>query len=148
MTNNIYLMSIYQNTNQSFNESDSIEPGDQTCVIDTPIGKLGLAICYDLRFPELFRKLIDQGAEVIAIPAAFTAVTGKAHWEILIRARAIENLAYVIAAGQGGYHVEGNETYGHSMIVDPWGTIQDQRGTRQWICDYNNKSRIPTTYPP
>jgi nitrilase len=114
-------------TDQSFNESDSIEPGNQTCVIETPIGKLGIAICYDLRFPELFRDLINQSAEIIAVPAAFTTVTGQAHWEILVRARAIENLAYIIAAGQGGYHVQGNETHGHSMIVDPWGSILDQR---------------------
>ena len=129
------------NSNQSYNESETIEPGDQTSVIDTPIGKLGLAICYDLRFPELFRRLIDQGAEIIAVPAAFTAVTGKAHWETLVRARAIENLVYVIAAGQGGYHVEGNETYGHSMIVDPWGTLKDQRerGTGYAIATVDRK---------
>ena len=112
---------------EQYNESDTIEPGDQVVVVDTPIGRLGLAVCYDLRFPELFRALVDRGAEVFSLPAAFTAVTGRAHWDILVRARAIENLAYVIAAAQGGFHIKGRETYGHSMIVDPWGTVLDER---------------------
>ena len=137
--------------NQSYHESATIEPGDHICVIDTPVGKLGLAICYDLRFPELFRRLMDQGAEIIAVPSAFTAVTGKAHWKTLVRARAIENLAYVIAAGQGGYHVEGNETYGHSMIVDPWGTLKDQceRGTGHAIAtiDLAYQQRTRQNFP-
>ncbi len=107
-------------------ESESIEPGEKTVVVDSPFGKLGIAVCYDLRFPELFRALLDQGMEVICIPAAFTAVTGVAHWEILLRARAIENLCYVVAAAQGGFHISGRETHGHSMIVDPWGNILDQ----------------------
>ena len=108
---------------EQYNESDTIEPGDRIVVIDTPVGRLGLAVCYDLRFPELFRAMVDQGAEVFSLPAAFTAVTGRAHWDILVRARAIENLAYVVAAAQGGFHIKGRETYGHSMIVDPWGTV-------------------------
>ena len=112
---------------ETFNESNTIEPGDSVTVIDSPVGKLGVAVCYDLRFPELFRAMIDKGAEVIALPAAFTAVTGRAHWEMLVRARAIENLAYVIAADQGGFHVKGRETHGHSMIVDPWGSVLDKR---------------------
>lgn len=114
-------------SNEHYNESQGIEPGNSVKVIDTPIGRLGLSVCYDLRFPELFRAMVDKGAEVIAIPAAFTAVTGRAHWETLVRARAIENLSYVIAAAQGGFHVKGRETYGHSMIVDPWGAILDSR---------------------
>lgn len=114
-------------SNEEFKESDSIEPGDRVVVIDSPIGKLGLAVCYDLRFPELFRAMMDRGAEVISLPAAFTAVTGRAHWDILVRSRAIENLAYVIAAAQGGFHVQGRETYGHSMVVNPWGTVLDER---------------------
>ncbi|CAN5277362.1 carbon-nitrogen hydrolase family protein [soil metagenome] len=104
-------------------ESHSIEAGLQTVIIDTPVGRLGLAICYDVRFPELFRILLSQGAELFALPAAFTAVTGQAHWEILIRARAIENLSFMLAAGQSGLHANGRETYGHSMIVDPWGQV-------------------------
>ncbi len=108
---------------ETYAESQTIEPGDQTTVVDTPFGKLGLAVCYDLRFPELFRRMVDEGVELIALPSAFTAITGQAHWEILVRARAVENLCYMVAAAQGGYHVNGRQTYGHSMIVDPWGSI-------------------------
>lgn len=108
-------------SDERYVESQCIEPGDQVCVADTPFGKLGLTVCYDLRFPELYRAMLDQGAEIITVPSAFTALTGKAHWDALIRARAIENLAFVVAAAQGGFHINGRETYGHSMIVDPWG---------------------------
>ncbi len=107
-------------------ESETIEAGDTAVVVDTPFGRLGLAVCYDLRFPELFRQMAAEGAEVIALPAAFTAITGRAHWETLVRARAIENLSYLIAAAQGGYHVNGRETFGDSMIVDPWGRVLDR----------------------
>lgn len=113
-------------TKEHYKESDQIEPGNQVVAVDTPFGKLGLAICYDLRFPELFRQLLDAGAEIFALPAAFTAITGKAHWEALVKSRAIENLSYVIAAAQGGYHVSGRETHGDSMVVDPWGSILDR----------------------
>lgn len=109
-------------SDEQFVESESIEPGDKVVVIDSPVGRLGVSVCYDLRFPELYRAMVDRGVEVIAIPAAFTAITGRAHWETLVRARAIENLCYVIAAAQGGFHVASRETHGHSMIVDPWGT--------------------------
>ncbi len=114
-------------TEEKYIESDTIDPGDQICVVDTPFGRLGLAICYDLRFPELFRAMLDQGVEIVAMPSAFTALTGKAHWESLIRARAIENLSFVIAAAQGGFHINGRETWGHSMLVDPWGNILGER---------------------
>jgi len=113
-------------TGERYVESETIEEGDQVVVADTPFGRLGMAVCYDLRFPELFRQMAAQGVELIAIPSAFTAITGAAHWETLVRARAIENLCYVIAAAQGGYHVNGRETYGHSMIVDPWGRVLDR----------------------
>ena len=113
-------------SDESYTESEAIESGDQAVVVETPFGKLGLAVCYDLRFPELFRTMLDQGMDIIAMPSAFTAITGKAHWSTLVRARAIENLCYVLAAGQGGYHVNGRETYGHSMIVDPWGQVMDE----------------------
>jgi len=121
---------------EKYNESDTFEPGSKPCVIDTPFGKLGVAICYDLRFPELFRNMLDQGMEIIALPSSFTAITGRAHWETLVRARAIENLSYVIAAAQGGFHISGRETYGHSMIVDPWGTVLAQvpRNTGSITC--------------
>ncbi|MBE9541230.1 MAG: carbon-nitrogen hydrolase family protein [Proteobacteria bacterium] len=107
-------------------ESETIEPGDQVVVVDTPFGKLGLAICYDLRFPELFRTMIDKGMEILVLPSAFTATTGKAHWEPLVRARAIENVCYVISSGQGGYHANGRETHGDSIIVEPWGGVLDR----------------------
>jgi len=113
---------------EEYRESDSIAPGDQVTLIETPIGKLGLAVCYDLRFPELFRALVNQGAEVIAVPSAFTVKTGIAHWEVLARSRAIENLVYGVYAGQTGAHSASRSTYGHSMIVDPWGKILQQLG--------------------
>jgi len=108
---------------ERYRESSVIEPGGNIIVLDSPCGRLGVAVCYDLRFPELFRHMLDKGVELLAVPAAFTAVTGKAHWEILLRARAVENLAYVIAAAQWGYHVSGRENHGDSMIVDPWGAV-------------------------
>ncbi len=109
---------------ESYLESATLEAGDKVVVVDnTPVGRLGLAICYDLRFPELFRHMLRQGVDCLAVPSAFTATTGRAHWEVLTRARALENLCYLIAAGQGGYHVNGRETHGDSLIVDPWGII-------------------------
>jgi nitrilase len=111
---------------ERYNESALVESGDHLVVTDTPFGRLGLAVCYDLRFPELFRALLDKGMELLALPAAFTDITGKAHWEPLLRARAIENLCYVVAAAQGGYHPNGRKTHGDSMIIDPWGLILDR----------------------
>lgn len=108
---------------EHYRESDTLLAGRAPCVIDSPAGRLGLAVCYDLRFPELFRVLVADGAEVVAMPAAFTATTGQAHWESLVRTRAIENQCYMIAGAQGGYHASGRETWGHSMVVDPWGTV-------------------------
>ena len=112
-------------TNEVYRESDSIEPGTEPQVFETPFGKLGIAVCYDLRFPEIFRKMAKQGVEILVVPSAFTAETGAAHWEILLRARAVENLCYVIAPNQGGFHLNGRKTFGHSMIVDPWGVVLD-----------------------
>lgn len=109
---------------ENYAEERTIEPGNQVVTFDSPFGKVGLSICYDLRFPELYRAMAD--VDIILIPSAFTATTGKAHWEPLIRSRAIENLAYVIAPAQGGYHVNGRETHGDSMIVDPWGVVLDR----------------------
>ncbi len=114
-----------EESGETYNESETIESGNSVTVIDTPFGRLGVAICYDLRFPELFRSMANEGVDIVAVPSAFTAITGKAHWEVLLRARAIENLIYVVAAAQGGYHVSGRETYGNSMIVDPWGMVLD-----------------------
>ena len=123
--------------NEHYNEASTIEAGDKVVVVDSPFGRIGLAVCYDLRFPELFRAMKD--VNIIVLPSAFTATTGKVHWEPLVRARAIENLSYVIAAAQGGYHVSGRETHGHTMIVDPWGRIVDelQRGSGVVIADVN-----------
>ena len=109
---------------EHYSEQRTIEPGSEIKVIDSPFGRLGLSICYDLRFPELYRAMKD--VDIILVPSAFTETTGKAHWETLIRARAIENLAYVIAPAQGGYHLNGRETHGDSMIVDPWGVVLDR----------------------
>ncbi|MCK7546928.1 carbon-nitrogen hydrolase family protein [Marinobacter koreensis] len=107
-----------------YRESDTFEPGDRVVTVDTPVGRLGMAICYDLRFPELFRELRERGAEWISLPSAFTWYTGNAHWHALIRARAIENQVWVVAPGQGGYNSEQRRTYGHSLICDPWGEVR------------------------
>lgn len=109
---------------EHYREEDTIEAGDQVVTLDSPFGRIGLSICYDLRFPELYRAM--QQVDLLVVPAAFTETTGKAHWESLIRARAIENLCYVLAPAQGGYHLSGRETHGNSMIVDPWGVILDR----------------------
>jgi len=108
---------------EAYQESWSMFPGDDLVCVDSPIGRIGLAICYDMRFPEMFRRLVDDGATVFTVPAAFTKVTGTAHWHTLLRARAIENLAYVIAPGQYGDHADNRTTYGHSIIIDPWGRV-------------------------
>jgi predicted amidohydrolase len=108
---------------ESYRESANMAPGTTPVVVDTPIGCVGLAVCYDVRFPELFRNLSAAGAEVLVLPSAFTAPTGRAHWETLLRARAIENLCHLIAPAQSGFHPNGRETYGDSMIVDHWGRI-------------------------
>ena len=123
--------------NEQYHEARTIESGNQVVVVDSPFGRIGLAICYDLRFPELFRAM--KNVDIIVLPAAFTETTGKMHWEVLVRARAIENLAYVVASAQGGYHVSGRETHGHSMIVDPWGRVLDQlaRGSGVVVAEVN-----------
>ena len=112
---------------ESYRESDSMFPGEDLVTVDTPCGRIGLSICYDLRFPEMFRRLVDEGATLFTVPAAFTATTGEAHWHTLLRARAIENLAYVIAPGQYGLHPDNRSTFGHSLICDPWGRILAER---------------------
>jgi nitrilase len=109
---------------EHYSEEKTIEAGNKVVSFESPFGRIGLSICYDLRFPELYRSM--GRVDIILAPAAFTAITGKAHWETLIRARAIENLAYVIAPAQGGCHVNGRETHGDSMIVDPWGVVLDR----------------------
>lgn len=121
--------------NERYAEEETIEAGCGVVALESPFGRIGLSICYDLRFPELYRSM--GKVDIIFAPAAFTATTGKAHWETLIRARAIENLAYVVAPAQGGYHINGRETHGDSMIVDPWGVVLDRlpRGSGVVIAD-------------
>ena len=109
--------------NEHYRESAHVLPGREPVIADTPVGRLGLSVCYDMRFPELYRELVAQGAEWLAMPAAFTVPTGRAHWETLLRARAIENLCYVVAPAQVGVHSSGRETYGDSLIVDYWGQV-------------------------
>ncbi len=119
----IHLFDVAVSKNEIYRESDTIQPGSQIVTVDTPFGKLGMAVCYDVRFPELFRCMFNEGANIITLPSAFTVRTGAAHWEVLTRSRAIENFCYLIGAGQGGTHTSGRSTYGHSIIVEPWGTI-------------------------
>ncbi|WBU40127.1 carbon-nitrogen hydrolase family protein [Marinobacter alkaliphilus] len=114
---------MVEDSHGQYRESDTFEPGDQVVTVDTPAGRLGMAVCYDLRFPELFRALREQGAEWVCLPSAFTWQTGDAHWHPLIQARAIENQVWVVAPGQGGQNSERRKTYGHSLICDPWGRV-------------------------
>jgi len=108
---------------ERYRESAHVAPGSTPAVVDTPVGRVGLSVCYDVRFPELFRRLSAAGAQLLTVPSAFTGPTGRAHWETLLRARAVENLCYVIAPAQSGFHPSGRETYGDSMIVDYWGSV-------------------------
>lgn len=123
----MHLFDVVLSDKESYKESDTTQPGTEVVTFDSPVGKLGLSVCYDIRFPYLYNELLKQGAEVIAIPSAFTVKTGQAHWQLLCRARAVENFCYVIGAGQGGMHEGGRETYGHSLIVEPWGTVVAER---------------------
>lgn len=129
----IHLFDVDVDDKQSrYRESDRFEPGDAFEVVNTPFGQVGLSVCYDVRFPEMYRRLVLAGAEILAVPSAFTRVTGQAHYRVLMQARAIENFCFVVAACQVGYHDSGRETYGHSMVVNPWGKViaelQDQEG--------------------
>ncbi len=119
----LHLFDVDLATGESWRESAAYAPGAGAVVADTPVGKLGLSICYDIRFPDLYRALSDAGAEILTVPAAFTVPTGAAHWHVLLRARAIEAGCFVIAAAQVGTHEDGRTTYGHSLVVDPWGDV-------------------------
>ena len=136
---------------ESYRESANMAPGKTPRVIDTPIGRVGLAVCYDVRFPELFRDLGAQGAQVFVLPSAFTAPTGRAHWETLLRARAIENLCYMIAPAQSGFHPNGRETFGDSMIVDHWGRILARlprgRGCVSAEIDLGRQAEVRKSFP-
>ena len=122
----IHLFDVRVSDQEIHKESDTFLAGKQIVCIDTPVGCIGLSICYDIRFPELYRKLLNAGAQIFILPAAFTATTGAAHWEVLLRARAIENTSYMIAANQCGTHDNSRVTWGHSMAVDPWGAVLTQ----------------------
>ncbi len=124
----IHMFDVTLPSGENWQESAAYEGGASIDVVDTPLGQLGLAICYDLRFPELFRALVDRGATIIAIPAAFTVSTGEAHWHVLMRARAIETGCHIVAAAQAGTHADGRQTYGHSVAVDPWGSVLADAG--------------------
>ncbi|WP_030540267.1 carbon-nitrogen hydrolase family protein [Sphingobium sp. DC-2] len=119
----IHLFDVDLATGESWRESSVYGPGDRVVAVNTPWGRMGMSICYDMRFPDLYRALTDAGASVLLMPAAFTVPTGQAHWHVLLRARAIEAGCFVIAAAQTGRHADGRETYGHSLIVDPWGDV-------------------------
>lgn len=119
----IHMFDVQLSASEIYKESALIEAGRNTVVIDSPVGKLGLAVCYDVRFPDQFKNLVQKGAEIIALPSAFTMKTGKAHWELLMRSRAIDNFIYMVGACQGGTHSNGRQTYGNSMIVEPWGGV-------------------------
>jgi predicted amidohydrolase len=129
----IHMFDVDLAGGESYRESRNFRAGESAIVADLPWGRLGLTICYDLRFPALYRALAEAGASFISIPAAFTRQTGEAHWHVLVRARAIENGAYVFAAAQGGLHENGRETFGHSLVVDPWGRILAEGGTEPGI---------------
>lgn len=123
----LHLFDVTLDNGETYRESSTIEPGEGVATVDTPAGRIGLSICYDLRFPELYRQQLSAGAEIFCVPSAFTRATGRAHWEVLLRARSIENLAWTLAPAQGGYHVNKRETWGHTMIVDAWGTVVAER---------------------
>jgi nitrilase len=144
----IHLFAFEQGS-ESYSEPRTIEPGKDVVTFDSPFGRIGLSICYDLRFPELYRAM--KGVDLILAPSAFTETTGRAHWETLIRARAIENLAYVLAPAQGGYHANKRETHGDTMLVDPWGVIVDRlaRGSGVVVgdIDHDHLKRVRQSLP-
>ena len=125
----IHLFDVDLGAGESYRESEYVRPGDRAVVVPLPWGNLGLSICYDIRFPQLYRSLAKRGADFIAVPAAFTRTTGEVHWHVLLRARAIETGCYVLAPAQCGEHAEGRETFGHSLVVDPWGAVVADGGT-------------------
>jgi predicted amidohydrolase len=129
----IHLFDVDLPSGEKYRESNTVAGGDKAVIAELPWGRAGLTICYDLRFPQLYRKLAQQGAFLLTVPSAFTETTGKAHWHILLRARAIENGAFVIAPAQGGTHANGRKTYGHSLIVAPWGEVLAEAGTEPGV---------------
>jgi nitrilase len=147
----LFDVTVIGATTEQYQESKVMDAGGDVVVTSTPFGRIGMAASYDLRFPELFRAMVVAGVDVILLPAAFTSVTGKAHWEPLVRARAVENLCYLVAAAQGGYHSNGRSTHGDSMIVDPWGTILDRlaKGSGVIVSEIDSEriERIRASFP-
>ncbi len=147
----IHLFDVEVGDGATYRESSAVAPGSDVVAADTAIGKVGMSICYDLRFPELYRRLSSQGAVLLTVPAAFTLMTGKDHWEVLLRARAIENQAYVLAPAQHGRHSEKRVTYGHAMVIDPWGLVlaraPDGEGVAVAEVDLEHLTRIRTHLP-
>ncbi|MFP5456695.1 MAG: carbon-nitrogen hydrolase family protein, partial [Alphaproteobacteria bacterium] len=129
----IHLFDVDLPTGESWRESAAYAPGERSVIATTPWARIGLSICYDMRFPDLYRALSDAGAELLSVPAAFTVPTGKAHWHVLLRARAVEAGAFVIAAGQSGRHEDGRSTFGHSLVVDPWGEVLLDMGEEEGV---------------
>lgn len=147
----IHLFDARVSELEAHKESDTFEPGSELVVVDTPVGRIGLSVCYDLRFAALYQKLVLKGAQLVTVPSAFTATTGLAHWEILLRARAIENLCYVLAPNQGGQHDNSRLTYGHSMIVEPWGQIMSELPTGEGVLigdiDLQRQTHLRAQFP-
>ena len=147
----LHLFDIDITDSLRFMESDTVTAGDRAVVAETPFGRVGLTVCYDLRFPALYASLRDGGAEIVAVPAAFMAHTGKAHWEVLLRARAIEQQVWVVAADQAGHHNRSRESHGHSMIIDPWGDVvarvSDGPGVALAWVDLQRVSRVRAQLP-
>ena len=148
----LHLFDVQIGDHEGYKESATFSAGGAVITVDTPYAKLGLSICYDLRFPELYRQLTQRGADLLLVPSAFTATTGAAHWSSLLRARAVENLSYVIAPNQGGVHASGRETYGHSMIIDPWGQVlvchtDSNTGVVMATIDLNEQQALRQRFP-
>jgi predicted amidohydrolase len=147
----IHLFDVDLPSGETYRESNTVEAGDEAVTASLPWARLGLTICYDLRFPQLYRALAKAGAEILTVPSAFTETTGKAHWHVLLRARAIENTCFVVAPAQGGEHANGRRTYGHSLIVSPWGEILAEAGVDPGVItaeiDLNQIAEIRSRLP-
>ena len=147
----IHLFDVEVGDGARYRESESVAPGTQVITAETELGRIGMSVCYDLRFPELYRRLVSDGATILTVPSAFTLTTGKDHWEVLLRARAIENQAYVLAPAQFGRHSENRITYGHALVVDPWGLVigraSEGEGLALGAIDPSLQSRIRKNLP-
>ncbi|MBL9037742.1 MAG: carbon-nitrogen hydrolase family protein [Archangium sp.] len=147
----IHLFDVQVGDGQTYRESAAVAPGTEVVVADAPVGRVGLSVCYDLRFPELYRRHADAGAVLLTVPAAFTLMTGKDHWEVLLRARAIENQAYVVAPAQQGKHPKDRQTWGHAMVIDPWGLVTARASEGEGVAiapfDGDLLARVRSTLP-